>query len=392
MKDLRLGNENQNLAFKNFIPVEINKTTKKINKTIIIIIFLIIISSISILLNLLNFIGNNNTNPESLDNTNISEKLIHKSQKVNDFLSDLNSILDKKNILLKEIMSKHTTFRLGGPAKYFIKPKTIEEIVKIINLCKKYNIQYFILGNGSNLLVSDDGYDGVIIHIHEDNFGNFEVIKNTENNYTLKVGGGILMKTLAIKACLLSLEGLEDIIDIPGTVGGGIIMNASFRGRGLRIPLSKVKVITPEGNIIELTKEECGLRHRWSILKDNKYLVIEASFNLVKGDKMIIQKTLTTNTMLRYKKQPMYFGSAGCFFAWNHSRHGGQYEKYKELGIVGYKAGDAMIYTDNIAFIVNLGNAKSSEVYSIVTYIEKLMKDKYKINTEREVIVIGSFI
>ena len=142
MKDLRLGNENQNLAFKNFIPAEINKTTKKINKTIIIIIFLIIISSISILLNLLNFIGNNNTNPESLDNTNISEKLIHKSQKVNDFLSDLNSILDKKNILLKEIMSKHTTFRLGGPAKYFIKPKTIEEIVKIINLCKKYNILY----------------------------------------------------------------------------------------------------------------------------------------------------------------------------------------------------------------------------------------------------------
>ena len=125
------------------------------------------------------------------------------------------------------------------------------------------------------------------------------------------------MKTLSIEACLLSLTGLEDIIDIPGTVGGGIIMNASFRTNGLNIPLQNLKIITPEGILKELTKKECKLVRRGSLLKDKKYLVIEASFLLNKGDQLIIQKTMTDNTKMRYEKQPMYFGSAGCFFVWN---------------------------------------------------------------------------
>ena len=171
------------------------------------------------------------------------------------------------------------------------------------------------------ILVSDNGYYGVVILIHENNFSNLEIQKENENNYIIKVGGGMLMKTLSIEACLLSLTGLEDIIDIPGTVGGGIIMNVSFRKNGLNIPLQKVKIITPEGVLKELTKEECRLVHRGSLLKDKKYLVIEASFLLNKGDQLNIQKTMTDNTKLRYEKQPMYFGSAGCFFVWDHSKH-----------------------------------------------------------------------
>ena len=199
------------------------------------------------------------------------------------------------------------------------------------------------------------------------------------------------MKTLSIESCLLSLTGLEDIIDIPGTIGGGIIMNASFRGTGLKKPLTKVTVITPEGNIKELTKEECKLEHRKSLLKDKKYIVIEAEFTLKKGDKMIIQKTMTNNTKMRYEKQPMYFGSAGCFFVWDHNKHGSMYEKYKESNLISYKIGDIMIYTYNISFIVNLGQGTASDVMKIVTHIEKIMKEKYKIKIRREVIIIGSF-
>ena len=162
--------------------------------------------------------------------------------------------------------------------------------------------------NGSNLLISDKGYYGVIILIHENNFSNLKVIKKNENIYILNVGAGMLMKTLSIEACLLSLTGLEDIIDIPGTIGGGIIMNASFRGSGLFNPLKKVKAINTEGKIIELTKEECKLRHRGSMLKDKKYLIFEATFELKKGDQIKIQKTMTDNTKKRYEKQPMYFG------------------------------------------------------------------------------------
>ena len=288
-------------------------------------------------------------------------------------------------------MSKYTTFKIGGPAKIIVKPKTTEQIIHIIQLCNKNKIHFFILGNGSNLLVSDNGYYGVVIQIREDNFSQLKVIKKDENYYTLIVGGGMLMKTLSIESCLLSLAGLEDIIDIPGTVGGGIIMNASFRGAGLKKPLTKVTVITPEGNIQELTKEECKLEYRNSLLKIKKYIVIEAEFKLKKGDKMKIQKKMTDNTRMRYEKQPMYFGSAGSFFVWDHNKHGSMYEKYKESNLVGYKVGDIMIYIYNISFIVNLGQGTASEVMEIVNHIEKIMKEKYKIEIRREVIIIGLF-
>ena len=272
-----------------------------------------------------------------------------------------------------------------------MRPKTITQIIEIIQLCNKYKIYYFILGNGSNLLVSDQGYYGVVIQINENNFSHLIVKKEDDNNYRLIVGAGMLMKSLSIEACLLSLKGLEDIIDIPGTVGGGIIMNASFRGTGLFIPLIKVKAITPEGKIIELTKEECKLTRRGSMLKAKKFIVIEAIFKLQKGDQMIIQKTMTDNTKKRYEKQPMYFGSAGCFFVWDHKKHGSMYEKYKETNLISYRVGNAMIYTYNIAFIVNLGKGTSSQVMEIVTHIEKIMKEKYKIEIKREVVVIGTF-
>ena len=199
------------------------------------------------------------------------------------------------------------------------------------------------------------------------------------------------MKTLSIEACLLSLKGLEDIIDIPGTIGGGIIMNASFKGSGLREVLEKVKIITSEGIILELTKKECELTHRGSLLKDKRYLVIEALFKLKKGDKMVIQKTMTDNTKMRYAKQPMYFGSAGCFFVWDHRKYGSMYEKYKESNLVSYRVGNAMIYTYNIAFIINLGNSNSNEIMAVVTHIEKVMEEKFSIKMRREVIVIGNF-
>ena len=134
------------------------------------------------------------------------------------------------------------------------------------------------------------------------------------------------MKTLSKEACFLSLNGLEDIIDIPGTVGGGIIMNASFKRTGLREPLTKVKVITPEGEILELTNEQCRFIRRGSLLKDKKYIVIEAVFKLKKGNQLAIQKKMTDNTKMRYEKQPMYFGSAGCFHIWHHSKHGSMYK------------------------------------------------------------------
>ena len=354
-------------------------------------------------------------NREKQINIVLSRKSIDNEQNEKIFLEKLKEILSEDEILENEMMNKHTTFELGGPAKFFIKPNTVNKIIKVLKLCKEYSIDYFILGNGSNLLVSDKGYDGLVINIHEENFSDLKVKQIDNINYEVTVGGGILMRTLAKRLCLLSLSGLEDIIDIPGTmakrlcllslsglediidipgtIGGGIIMNASA-GFGTKLiydSLYKVKVITPEGQIKELSKKKCKLVHRGSMLKDKKYMVIEAAFNLKKEDKMIIQKRMTDHTSRRYSKQPMYFPSAGSFFVWIKPKFGSLYEKYKENNLVSYRIGDSMIYTHNIAFIVNLGNAKASNVYQIVTHVEKIFKEKYNIDIRREVVVLGPF-
>jgi len=352
------------------------------------IFFLKCITSILfILLFFFNLYNNNKyINYEKI--SELSKKNIKTNKK---FISILNDFLKNEQILVDENMNAHTTFKLGGPAKIFVKPKTVSQLIEIIQLCNKLKIYYFIMGNGSNLLVGDKGYYGVIIQIRENNFSELKVIKEDDNNYLLIAGGGMLMKTLSIEACLLSLTGLEDIIDIPGTIGGGIIMNASFKRTGLRKPLIKVKVLTPEGKIEELTNEECEFYHRGSKLKDQKYIVIEATFKLKKGNQMIIQKTMTNNTKMRYEKQPMYFGSAGCFFIWNNTKYGSMHKKYEKSNLINYKVGDIMVYTYNIAFIVNLGKGTPSQVMEIVTHIESKLKEKYNIDLKREVIVIGSF-
>ena len=388
MKSNDLENMNISQASKKqYLPIndtKINNKKKsyKLIFTIIIISIISIFIAFSIIKNYVNKEIKPTLSRKSMDNK-IDEK---------NFLTKLKLILDEDEILLNEMMSKHTTFKLGGPAKYFIIPKSIDKIIKVIQLCNEYSIEYFILGNGSNLLVSDKGFNGLVINIHENNFSNFKVEKEDGKNYKVTVGGGMLMRTLAQKLCILSLSGLEDIIDIPGTIGGGIIMNASAGGKGLiSDSLDKVKVITPEGKIIELSKSECKLKRRNSLLKKKKYLIIEAVFKLTKDDKLIIQKTMADHTAKRYSRQPMYFPSAGSFFVWNKKKNGSLFEKYKENNLVGYKIGDAMIYIHNIAFIVNLGNAKASDVFKICIHVQKVIKSKYNIKINPEVIFLGSF-
>jgi UDP-N-acetylmuramate dehydrogenase len=376
MQNINMNNENQILYKSSAESFNQKSKLMKMKK-----IFLLISGKCIIILLLLFFTLHelfNYLNKNQFLKISILSKKSVKANRINEeFINNLKNILKTDEIIENELLSKHTTFKLGGSARFFVKPKTISQIIEIIQLCNKYKVYYFILGNGSNLLVSDQGYYGVIIQIHEHNFSSLDVKKEDEENYRLIVGAGMLMKTLSIEACLLSLTGLEDIIDIPGTVGGGIIMNAAFLGSGLFNPLIKVKAITPEGKILDLTKEECELTIRGSMLKNKKYIVIEAIFKLQKGDQMIIQKTMTNNTKKRYEKQPMYFRSAGSFFVWEH-KHGSLYKKYKESNLVGYRVGNVMIYTYNISFIVNLGKGTSSQVMEIVQYIEKIMKENIK--------------
>ena len=279
-------------SFKQYIPLESSSNSNKV-EYISKLIFSFILFFL-IFLFVIYLIKNKHNQLEVI----LSRKSIDTAKDNKEFLEKLKSFLDADEILENEMMNKHTTFQLGGPSKFFIKPKSINKIIKILQLCKEYSIEYFILGNGSNLLVSDQGYDGLIINILEENFSYLNIEEIDKFHNKIIVGGGMLMRTLAKKMCLLSLSGLEDIIDIPGTIGGGIIMNASAGGRGLFNSLEKVKIITPDSEIKELSKEECKLRHRGSMLKDKKYIVIEATFNLIKDDKLKIQKTMSEHTFI----------------------------------------------------------------------------------------------
>lgn len=376
-------NEILNTKFTSFNNVSKMKKSGFIFKSVFIFMFLIILFPIN---------SEITKTKNNYIKTFLQRKSIDFNKNDREFLSKLKLFLDKDEIMENEMMYKHTTFELGGPAKFFIKPKSINKIIKVLQLCKEYSVEFFVLGNGSNLLVSDHGYDGIIINIHEENFSDLKLEEIDKTHNKIIVGGGILMSNLAKRLCLLSLSGLEDIVDIPGTIGGGIIMNASSGGKGLIYnSIEKVKVITPEGNIKELSKKECKFRFRGSKLKDEKYIVIEATFNLIKENRIIIQKTMADHTSLRYARQPKYFPSAGCFFVWMKPKHGSLYKKYRENNLVSYRVGDAMISTYNIAFIVNLGNATSSDVYKIAIHVENIMKIKYNLNIKREVIVLGSF-
>ncbi len=219
----------KDLSKRQYIPL---KKDSKINNFEYIIKFIFVsIICVVIFLIFISTINNKNNQLKTI----LSRKSMDINMNDKNFLEKLKLVLDNDEIFENEMMNKHTTFQLGGPAKFFIKPKSINKITKVILLCKEYSIEYFILGNGSNLLVSDHGYDGLIINIHEENFSDLKVEEIDETHNKVIVGGGMLMRTLAKKMCLLSLSGLEDIIDIPGTIGGGIIMNASAGGKGLNI-------------------------------------------------------------------------------------------------------------------------------------------------------------
>ena len=186
------------------------------------------------------------------------------------FYEKLNGVLPADNILLEEPMKKHTTFRIGGPAKYYVMPQTKEQVKSIIECCKESDMPYYILGNGSNLLVSDKGYDGVVIQI----FKNMNEI--TLEGNVIKAQAGALLSTVAARALEAGLSGFECLAGIPGTLGGACVMNAGAYGGEMKDVLEEVTVLTADGEFLTLPKEELELGYRTSVIAKKNYIVLEA--------------------------------------------------------------------------------------------------------------------
>ena len=298
-----------------------------------------------------------------------------------EFIKEIASYMKQEDIKTEELMSKHTSFRVGGPAKVFLTVRSEEILSKIFLALKKYNLSYFVLGNGSNLLVSDKGYDGVMVYLGEE-FSEVEVI----GNKIIAKASALLGKVARI-AMEESLSGLEFAAGIPGFLGGGVVMNAGAYGGELSQVVTSVRAMNPEGEIVELQKEELKLGYRTSIFKSQPFVILEVIMELQKGDQEEILAKMKEYTKARVEKQPLEYPSAGSTFKRPEGHFAGKL--IMDAGLRGYRVGDAQVSEKHCGFVINRGNATASEIKTLMQDVAKKVKEEFGVDLEAEVILLG---
>ncbi|MBD8923909.1 UDP-N-acetylmuramate dehydrogenase [bacterium] len=292
------------------------------------------------------------------------------------------SKLNKENLYYDEPMAKHTSFKIGGPADVFIKVDNIEELKETLDLSKKNQIPLTIIGNGSNILVTDKGIRGITAKL---NLKDIE-IKNENNKQIIKVEAGVPVGLLAQKLVKEEITGFEELSGIPGTIGGAVIMNAGAHGKELKDILKKVNAMDYNGNIHEFTNEECQFSYRNSRFQKEKYIILQATLELEKGNSTEIKEKMDEYMQFRKEKQPIEYPNAGSTF-----KRGEDFVTAKlidEAGLKGYKVGGAQVSEKHAGFIVNVDNATAKDVIELTDYIKEKIEEKFgkKINLEIQII------
>ena len=279
-------------------------------------------------------------------------------------------------------MMKHTSFRAGGAARWFAVPETAEELKAVLAACRKADTPWYVIGNGSNLLVSDKGFPGVIIST--DKFDRLEV-----NGTEITVGAGVMLSKLANTAYKAGLTGLEFAAGIPGTVGGACVMNAGAYGSEMINVLKSVTVLTPEGTVETLPAEKLELGYRTSVIPKKGYLVLEAVMSLTEGN-MEESKALMDDLAFRRKdKQPLEFPSAGSTFKRPAGHFAGKL--IEDCGLKGFTVGGAQVSEKHAGFVINKGGATASDIYNLCKEVEKRVKAEFGVSLEMEVKLLGEF-
>lgn len=291
--------------------------------------------------------------------------------------------LGSDNVRLHEPMKKHTTFRIGGPADYYLCPHSTEELQKILQICRENKLEFFILGNGSNLLVSDKGYRGVVIQLWK----NFSDIETEDNTITVKAGAPL--SKVAAEALEESLTGMEFASGIPGTMGGAVMMNAGAYGGEMKDIIREVTVLTREGELLTLSKEEMNFGYRTSVVKEKGYVVISAVLQLRKGDREEIRKVMDELKERRVTKQPLDMPSAGSTFKRPEGYFAGKL--IMDAGLRGFSVGGAQISEKHCGFVVNKGDATAADVLGLIGEVQKRVQEKFGVALEPEVKFLGEF-
>ena len=292
-------------------------------------------------------------------------------------------ILGNDRVLEAEPMGKHTTFRIGGPADLFVAPENTDEIKKLIAICKEEEVPYFILGNGSNLLVSDKGYRGVIIQLYR-SFGQITLKENE-----IHAQAGALLSGIAAMAREASLTGFEFAGGIPGTLGGAVVMNAGAYGGEMKDVLKEVTVLTPEGEVVTLQARELQMGYRTSIIKESDYIVLEAVISLKKGDQDEIKSRMQELAGMRSSKQPLSYPSAGSTFKRPEGYFAGKL--IMDSGLRGYQVGGAQVSEKHCGFVINTGNATAKDVTTLMADVQRIVMEKFGVKLEPEVKFLGEF-
>ncbi len=292
-------------------------------------------------------------------------------------------LLGEDRVFTEEAMSQHTTFKIGGPADYFLMPDKGEDVGRVIKICKEKEIPYFILGNGSNLLVGDGGYRGAVIQIYR----NMSSVTVEGNEITAQAGA--LLSAVAAAAKNASLTGFEFAGGIPGTIGGAVVMNAGAYGGEMKDVLTEVTVMNAEGDIFTLPTEELELGYRTSIIKTAGYIVLEAKIRLKEGDPEVIRETMKDLTIRRTTKQPLEYPSAGSTFKRPEGYFAGKL--IMDSGLAGYQVGGAQVSEKHCGFVINAGDATARDVRTLMDNVRDIVYKKYGVILEPEVKFLGEF-
>lgn len=301
-----------------------------------------------------------------------------------DILGSIREIINAEQVLLNEPMSKHTTFHVGGTADVLVKPGSISEIEQVLQWCEEHAIPYYIIGNGSNLLVGDEGIRGVVIQLGSE-FAEIEV----GDDDSIWVQAGCMLSKVANAALEHSLTGLEFASGIPGTIGGAVMMNAGAYGGEMKDIIDCVTLLTPAGEVRILPQDQMEFGYRSSIVARQNYIVLEVKLQLQKGDAKEISARMKALNEARREKQPLEFPSAGSTFKRPEGFFAGKL--IMDAGLAGYRVGDAQVSEKHCGFVINRGNATAKDIVTLMNDVVKQVEEKYQVILEPEVRRIGDF-
>lgn len=297
-----------------------------------------------------------------------------------EFVQKLKTCIPEDIIYIDEPMKDHTNFKLGGPADIMVIPTNKGQLECVLHMARKDGIPCFVIGNGSNIVVRDGGIRGLVIKLDR-------LREIRANGDYITAESGVELKNLSDVALANHLTGLEFACGIPGSLGGAVFMNAGAYDGEMSDVLESVLVITQEGEIKELPKDELELGYRTSSVKKNSHIVVEARLKLEHGDYERIQEKISDLTQKREDKQPLEYPSAGSTFKRPEGHFAGKL--IQDAGLKGFRVGGAQVSEKHCGFVINKDNAKAEDVLELIAHIQKVVFEKYGIKLETEVLIVG---